>query len=261
VVDAGGAGDDVLAVLAEAAAAVRAALDDLDDWGLAGTRPGQYRCDLVADDAALRVLSAAGFGALSEESGLHDAEREIVVVVDPVDGSTNASRGVPWFATSLCALDADGSLASLVVNLATGERFEAVRGAGAWRSPSGPASGERVRLRPSSATSLRESLVLLSGYPGQNLGWRQFRALGAAALDVCAVAAGVADAYVDCSVDAHGGWDYLGAHLVCVEAGAAIADACGRDLVVRTPEERRTPLAAATPALLAEVRAALEKNG
>lgn len=249
----------MLAVLAEAAAAVRTALDDLDDWGLAGTRPGQYRCDLVADDAALGVLSAAGFGALSEESGLHDAERDVVVVVDPVDGSTNASRGVPWFATSLGALDADGPLASLVVNLATGERFEAVRGGGAWRSPSG--SADRVRLQPSGATSLGEALVLLSGYPGRNLGWRQFRALGAAALDLCAVAAGVADAYVDCSVDAHGGWDYLGAHLVCVEAGAAIADACGRDLVVRTPDERRTPLAAATPALLDDVRAALEKNG
>ena len=244
--------DDVLAVLAEAAAAVRATLDALDDWGLAGTRPGQYRSDLVADEAVVRVLDGAGFGVLSEESGLHRAERELLVVVDPVDGSTNASRGLPWFATSLCALDGDGALAALVVNQATGDRFSAVRGGGARRTPGGP-------LRPSDTTSLADSVVLLSGYPGRHLGWKQYRALGAVALDLCAVAAGGADAYVDCSPDAHGGWDYLGAYLVCVEAGVAVDDAAGRDLVVRSPEERRTPLAAATPGLLEEARAALKK--
>ena len=246
-------------MLAEAAVAVRATLDALDDWGPAGTRPGQYRSDLAADEAALRVIDAAGFGALSEESGLHDAERELLVVVDPVDGSTNASRGVPWFATSLCALDEAGPLAALVVNQASVERFSAVRGGGAWRSR-GDRDG-RVLLRPSAAETLGASVVLLSGYPGRHLGWKQYRALGAAALDVCAVAAGMADAYIDCSRDAHGGWDYLGGYLVCLEAGAAMADALGRDLVVRSPEERRTPLAAATPALLEEVRTAMAKKG
>jgi len=243
------AGEDVLVVLTEAAAAVRATLDALDDWGPAGTRPGQYRSDLVADEAVL-----------SEESGSHDAERDVVVVVDPVDGSTNAARGVPWFATSLCALDRDGALAALVVNQATGEHFGAVRGGGAWRlagERSGGAGGGRVLLRPSGAASLGSSLVLLSGYPSRHLGWKQFRALGAAALDLCAVAAGVADAYVDCSRDAHGAWDYLGGYLVCLEAGAAMADGDGRELVVRSYAERRTPLAAATSGLLDEVRAAL----
>ena len=40
------------------------------DWGLAGTRDGQYRSDLVADAAALEVLDGAGLGVMSEESGL-----------------------------------------------------------------------------------------------------------------------------------------------------------------------------------------------
>ena len=250
------AGEDVLVVLAEAAAAVRATLDALDDWGPAGTRPGQYRSDLAADEAVLRVLSGAGFGALSEESGSHDAERNVVVVVDPVDGSTNAARGVPWFATSLCALDRDGPLAALVVNQATGAGFGAVRGGGAWRS-SGDGDRRRAVLRPSGATSLGSSLVLLSGYPSRHLGWKQFRALGAAALDLCAVAAGVADAYIDCSRDAHGGWDYLAGYLICLEAGAAMVDGNGRELVVRSHRERRTPLAASTPALLEEIRQVL----
>ena len=52
----------LLQVLHDAASAVRTALDGLADWGLAGTRPGQYRSDLAADEAALAVLDAAGLG-------------------------------------------------------------------------------------------------------------------------------------------------------------------------------------------------------
>ena len=238
----------MLELLDEAAAAVREALGRLDDWGLADTRPGQYRSDLAADEAVLRVLDAAGVGVLSEESGLHGADRDVLVVVDPVDGSTNAARGIPWFATSLCAVDADGPVAALVVNLAVGTRFDAVRGEGA--------RCDGVPLRPSRCVDLDAAIIGLSGYPPYAFGWRQFRALGAVALDLCAVAAGWLDAYVDCSPDAHGVWDYLGGALVCQEAGAAVADAFGRDLVVREVEGRRTPVAAGTPALFEQARAA-----
>jgi fructose-1,6-bisphosphatase/inositol monophosphatase family enzyme len=237
--------DDLVTLLDEVASAVRGALGALDDWGLAGTRPGQYRSDLAADAAALGVLDRAGVGVLSEESGRHRPDAPLTVVVDPVDGSTNASRGVPWYATSLCAVDHDGPRVALVVDLASGHRFSAVRGRGATRD------GEPIR--PSSATSLGASIVGLSGYPPRHLGWRQFRALGAAALDLCAVASGVLDGMIDCHPDAHGPWDYLGGLLVCREAGAPVVDALGRDLVVLDHGDRRTPVAAATPQLLDEL--------
>ena len=240
--------DELLRLLGASAEAVRRALDELQDWGLAGTRAGQYRSDLAADTAVFEVLDAAGVGVLSEESGLHHGDRDVLVVVDPVDGSTNASRGIPWFATSLCALDGDGPLAALVVNQATGERFEAVRGAGAKRD-GGP-------LRPTGCRALGDALLGLTSVPPQRLGWRQVRSLGAAALDICAVACGQLDAYVDWSQNAHGPWDYLGGMLVCLEAGAVVVDALGRDLVTRGPSDRRIPVAAATPELLAEVVAA-----
>jgi fructose-1,6-bisphosphatase/inositol monophosphatase family enzyme len=64
------------------------------------------------------------------------------------------------------------------------------------------------------------------------------------------VAEGRLDGYVDCLDDAHGSWDYLGATLVCREAGASVVDAFDRDLVVLDHAARRTPVAAATPALL-----------
>jgi myo-inositol-1(or 4)-monophosphatase len=229
-------------VLDEASAAIRGALGDVDDWGLAGTRDGQYHSDLAADAAALAVLERAGLGVLSEESGRHRPEASITVVVDPLDGSTNASRGIPWYATSLCAVDHQGPRAALVVNLVSGERFAAVRGGGATR--------DGVAIRPSGVVDLASSVVALSGFPARWLGWKQFRALGACALDLCAVAAGTVDAYVDCSWNAHGSWDYLGGMLVCQEAGAVIVDLDGRDLVTLEHGERRTPVAAASPEVL-----------
>jgi fructose-1,6-bisphosphatase/inositol monophosphatase family enzyme len=238
----------LLAALHDAATAVRVALDRLRDWGPAGTRPGQYRSDLAADEAALAVLERAGLGAMSEESGLHHGDRELVVVLDPLDGSTNASRGLPWYATSLCAVDGDGARAALVVDQASGLRFEASRGGGAR------VDGEP--LVPSSCETVGEAIVGLSGYPPTWFGWKQFRALGALALDLCAVAGGRLDGYVDCSPSAHGAWDYLGGMLVCHEAGAPVADAWDRDLVTTDGAARRTPVAGATPALLAELLAA-----
>lgn len=235
-------------LLESAADAIGRALGDLDDWGLAGTRAGQYRSDLAADAVAVEVLVAGGVGVLSEESGRHHAERAVTVVVDPLDGSTNAHRGVPWFATSLCAVDADGPRAALVVDLPRGRRYRATRGGGA------SVDGRPVVVP--AAVPLSEAVVGLSGLPARHLGWRQFRALGAAALDLCAVADGTLDGFVDCSVDAHGVWDYLGGLLVCQEAGAVVADAHGRELVVLDHGARRTPVAASDASLLDDLLAA-----
>lgn len=240
--------DTLLAVLHAAADAVGAVLGKLEDWGLAGTLPGQYHSDLAADAAAVAVLDAAGLGVLSEESGLHRPDRPLLAVLDPVDGSTNASHRVPWYATSVCVLDGDGVRAAVVVNQASGVRYEAARAGGARRNGS--------TIRPSGCTTLASALVGINGLPPRHLGWRQFRALGAAALDLCAVADGTLDGYVDCVIDSHGPWDYLGGVLVCQEAGAAVVDARGRPLVARGQADRRSPVAAGTPALLAELTAA-----
>ena len=230
----------------EAAAAAAAALARLDDWGPVLDRPGQYKLDLAADDAVLAVLHAAGLGTLSEESGRHHPDRPLVAVVDPVDGSTNAHRGLPWYATSVCVVDAEGPLAAVVVNLASGARFWAVRGGGAF--------GDGGPLRPSGATSVAESILGLSGLPAISLGCRQTRALGACALDLCAVASGALDGFLDVTRPAaHGPWDYLGGLLVCREAGAPVADAGDRELVVVDHGARRSPVAAASAELLAKL--------
>lgn len=243
--------DDLLLDLLDrtAAAVAEALVTDLaarpDDRRDRGDRPGQYRIDLVADDAALKVLRDAGVGILSEESGLEDRGNDLVVVVDPVDGSTNASRGIPWYATSLCAVDADGPRAALVVNLATGTRYQAVRGGGATR--------DGAAIAASSVTSIHDALVVLNGYSPTYLRWRQYRSLGATALDLCSVADGRVDATMDCTDSALGPWDYLGAMLVLSEVGAHLQDAQGRELVVLDHDARRTPVAAGTRELFDEL--------
>jgi len=220
---------------------------DNSDWAESGERPGQYNIDLDLDSVCVRPLVDAGYGVLSEESGLRlgrvGAPRSgEIVVVDPLDGSTNASLGLPWFATSLCLVVDRVPTVAMVTNLATGERFTAVRGAGA-------VSGGR-QLRLNRDVPIEDAVIAVSGLPATHFGWRQFRAMGASALDICAVAKGAFDGFVDMSPDAHGSWDYLGALLVLEEAGGHVADALGRDLVALDHDDRRTPVAASNQALL-----------
>ncbi len=124
--------DDILAPLRSCALEIGEAVKDHRHLGFSGKRPTQYHLDLVADDVALRVLGAAGFQIVSEESGT-SGSGEFTVVVDPIDGSTNCDRGVPFYATSLAVLKNEELVAGLVMNQATGTVFEAEVGSGATR--------------------------------------------------------------------------------------------------------------------------------
>jgi fructose-1,6-bisphosphatase/inositol monophosphatase family enzyme len=233
----------LLEVLDEAVVAVRAALDALEDWGPSGTRPGQYRLDVAADAAALPILYGAGLAVRSEESGLtgeRGASSGLLAVIDPIDGSTNAHRGIPFYSTSICVLDDEGPVVGLVVNQANGTRYAATRGGGAER--------DGRAIAPSQCEDLKGAIVGISGFPGRHPGWAQFRALGAASLECCAVAEGVLDAYLTVGRSTLYGWDYLAGLLICREVGAASGDREGRDLIVRDDATRR-PMVAATRAL------------
>lgn len=227
--------------------AIRSKLDRLDDWGRADGHDGQYRHDVVADEVALPLLHAAGLGVLSEESAGHDVDRPVVAVIDPIDGSTNASMGLPWFATSICAVDADGPLAAVVVNQALGVTYAAVRGDGARR--------DGARIHPTPCTELSDAIVVLNDLPPHRLGWRQYRVMGAAALDMCAVADGTFDGFMDYGVGL-APWDYLGALLVCREAGAVVEAVGGGSLTPLSHHHRTQLFAAATPELAVELAAA-----
>jgi myo-inositol-1(or 4)-monophosphatase len=208
--------------------------------GLSGDRATQYHLDVAADDVARRVLGGAGYRVMSEESGV-TGSGAFTVVVDPIDGSTNCDRGVPFYSTSLAVMGGHGLVAAVVMNQATGTIFEAERGSGARR--------DGVPIAPSGQTDITRSIVGSSGYPSHNLGWSQNRSLGAASLEICLVADGSLDVY---GVAQHSGlnvWDYLAGLLIAREAGAYDADYHSEELET-TDDVIRHPVFAASQELL-----------
>jgi fructose-1,6-bisphosphatase/inositol monophosphatase family enzyme len=250
----GGRGDvdaeALLEVFAVASAAVRIALEPVvgDERRVRTERAGQYAIDLIADAAALEVLSPLGersVGVLSEESGrTGPPDAAVVVVVDPIDGSTNCARGLPYWCTSIAAVDADGLLCGYVVNHATGVATWALRGGGAWR--------EGVRLRVAGVQRAADAVLSLDGFPRHPVRWKQYRVLGSQALGLCDLAAASVEGYVGLARTAP--WDYAAGILVVQEAGGVVWSPSEVPLLDLVAEERRRVVAACTPELLDELK-------
>ncbi|MEV0681624.1 inositol monophosphatase family protein [Actinosynnema sp. NPDC050436] len=164
-----------------------------------------------------------GEPVIGEEEG-GDAVEGLTWVVDPIDGTVNYLYGIPHYAVSIAAQVDGVSVAAAVVEPASGRVWTAATGAGAWLD------GRRLAVSP--ATDLRVSLL---GYgfayradrrARQARTWagmahllRDIRRTGAAALDLCAVAAGQLDAYAEHGL---GRWDWAAGALLAREAGAVV---------------------------------------
>lgn len=162
--------------------------------------------DAKAEKTAMDELLNSGVPLLvvSEESGATflSKEPEYICLLDPVDGTYNAARGIPSCAFSIAvARYADGATlgemeAGLVRNLVTGDTYEAERGRGA--------SMNGVPLHPSKERSLGRSTfcVYLYGTQLKELarvlpGLRRIRSLGCASLELCYVADGGFEGFID----------------------------------------------------------------
>jgi len=237
---------DILGFLHDVADAAADIIDELGNWSFTGHREGQYDGDVAVDEVVVDMCEAAGFYVLSEESGAGDFEwplrdDRLLIVVDPVDGSTNASKGLPWFATSLCVVDKDGPRVALVAEQSGSEtRYAAIRGAGA------NVDGMRLVVRPNADVS--SAVIGVNALPDAGHGWWQVRTMGAASLDISVVARGGLDGYID--FDGLGVWDYLAAVLICQEAGVLVTEAQGRSLLVFDADERRRPVVAVSEEIL-----------
>ncbi|MCZ2830634.1 inositol monophosphatase family protein [Modestobacter sp. VKM Ac-2986] len=174
-------------------------------------------------------------GVLGEEGASTEGTSGVRWVVDPIDGTVNFLYGLPAFAVSIAA-EVDGRTeAGVVLNVATGELYTAVRGEGAWLTAPGAAS---MQLRGSAPASLGQSLVAT----GFSYGAEERRAQGAvvaqllpevrdirrwgcASLDLCAAAAGRVDAYYEQGLKP---WDHAAGALVATEAGLVVTGTAGR---------------------------------
>jgi len=226
--------------LRETALEIGRAVEEHRGRGYSGQRETQYFLDLAADEVALKVLGSAGYQVMSEESGL-TGTGDLLAVVDPIDGSTNCDQGIPFFATSIAIMKNAELVAGLVYNHATGTFFESEKGSGATR--------DGVRLQASTTTDFSEAIVAFSGLPPRHLGWAQYRALGAASLEICLVADGSLDVFGVAQQSTLNPWDYLAGMLIARESSAVVADYLGQDLEISVSEVRR-PVFCATPELL-----------
>jgi myo-inositol-1(or 4)-monophosphatase len=174
-------------------------------------------------------------GLLGEEGAAREGTSGVRWVVDPIDGTVNFLYGLPAYAVSIAA-EVDGRTeAGVVLNVATGELFTAVRGGGAWLTAPGAAA---VPLHGSAPVSLAQSLVATGfGYRVEQRRAqgavvarllpevRDIRRHGSAALELCAAAAGRVDAYYELDLKP---WDHAAGALVAVEAGLVVAGLQGR---------------------------------
>jgi myo-inositol-1(or 4)-monophosphatase len=184
--------------------------------------------DRVAEDAMVAELEAFGrpLTLISEELGRLEIAGggPPLVVLDPIDGSVNAKRGFPGFATAVALAEGrtmgDVTVA-LVRDLAAGEEFVAERGRGAWL--------DGAPLAPHRPVDERLELLMVEGASpalveraARHLDGRvrRLRALGSIALSLCHTAAGRADAMA-CLVRGRS-VDVAAAQLVAREAGLLV---------------------------------------
>jgi myo-inositol-1(or 4)-monophosphatase len=226
---------EVLDVFKFCSKEIKDKISGLELYNLTKKKPGQYNFDVIAEEVALPIIEKLGFSILSEESGIVINKGYPFVIVDPIDGSTNLAKGLPYYATSLALVEPTGPVVSYVINHATSEAYHAIKDNGAYLNG--------VGIKVSSLTELSESFLAISGYPPNYLGWKQFRSLGAASLEICQVASARFDGFIDCSLSGLGPWDYLGAMLVLEEAGGYISEIASQDLVTTLPSAMRHVIA------------------
>jgi len=183
-----------------------------------------------------------GDGFLGEEGGSAESTSGITWVVDPIDGTVNFLYGIPAYAVSIAARTDEHVLAGAVVNVASGEVFSASRGGGAFLA----ATPLRVRPTPPVEQRLvatgfwydREIRAAQGAAVARLLPQvRDIRRAGSCALDLCSVAAGRCDGYVE---EGPAPWDYAAGGLVAEEAGARlelVPGANGRTCVICAPED------------------------
>ncbi|MGY4708599.1 inositol monophosphatase family protein [Mycolicibacterium sp. CBM1] len=148
--------------------------------------------------------------------------------IDPLDGTTNYTRGIPYYATCVGAVDAEGRwLAGAVVAPALAKTYFAHRGAGAWladdagvRRLIGPGGGGARVLGMGYSYSAEVRTEQFGAVAQQMRGYTDARILGSAALAICAVAEGALDGFVETDLAEH---DWAAAAVVAEEAGLRVS--------------------------------------
>lgn len=201
--------------------------------------------DKIAEDAAVHVLekSKIKVNVLSEEFGFLDQCGKYTFVLDPIDGTRNAYRGIPFYSVSLAIGKSKMSDVEygIVKNIPTGDVFTAERGHGAFFNKN------RIGLPDVPCKELLSSLALGKNFNKLTLSLAKkdkVRSLGSASLEMCMVAIGALDFYVV-------GKEYIrvvdiaASSLILREAGGIVTNIYGEELDMPFSLDERSSVVAA----------------
>ncbi len=208
------------------------------DMGADGTPTSHI--DKVAEQIILDHIASHDLplNVLSEEAGFIDRGYDDVLVIDPVDGTSNAKRNIPYFSISLAVGqdDLDGIKIGVVYNPCTGDLYHSEKGEGAYFN------GHRLELSKNDAD--KGELMISTHFGGRTndrineiiKDFKKVRAFGCASLDICSVAADQSDAYYfnnDEPDERLRVTDIAAAVLILREAGGQIHDLAGNPLEMK----------------------------
>ncbi|MCJ1680382.1 inositol monophosphatase [Streptomyces sp. APSN-46.1] len=232
------------------------------DLGVAATKSSPIDVVTEMDIAAEKLITALiaerrpQDGLLGEEGADVPGTSGVRWVVDPLDGTVNYLYGLPSWGVSIAAEYGGETVAGVVAAPMRGETYHAVLGGGAWLGTS--------RLACRAAAPLDQALLATGfGYLQARRAHqaevvrqvipvvRDIRRGGAAALDLCDVAAGRLDGYYERGLAP---WDLAAGGLIAREAGAVTGGRPGM------PASGELVLAA-TPAVFASLQPLLEEAG
>ncbi len=212
------------------------------------------RIDCAAENAVVQTLTEhdVPFTLISEESGFKeygDSPQETYVTTDPIDGTTNLTRGLPFYATSIAVSEKpflSSVHSALVADLFHQTFYTAQKKRGAQRN------GRRIE--PSKGCPIEEAVIGidLNGYRVPEIAPRltsliqktkHIRHFGANALEICYVADGSTDAFIDIRGKLRT-TDMAAAWLIINEAGGRITTENDEPLEARLDPKQRVKFVA-----------------
>jgi myo-inositol-1(or 4)-monophosphatase len=191
----------------------------------------QWAEEIILNQLTSVQAQGEDFTLISEELGCKEfGKGGCHVLVDPIDGSLNAKRGIPFFSTSLALIEGkqlSETKLGFVINLANGDEFWAIREAGSYFNGA---------LLKAKALEKLEILAYEANRPSTDVGAIQpllafvtrTRCLGSTALDLCYTANGYIDLFV--IPRAARSFDFAAGKLIVEEAQGMVTDLQGRDL-------------------------------
>jgi myo-inositol-1(or 4)-monophosphatase len=208
-----------------------------------------FPIDKTAEDTIIDYLYKSGMPltVISEEIGYRDINGggDLKALIDPIDGSKNAINGIPLYCSSIAFVEGQhigDVVASLVVNLLTGDCFVAQKGKGAFFNeiPIHCQSDDGLYLVAYEAQNPRLDLAnilpLITSF-------RRTRCLGATALDLAYIAYGSISVFVTPAPSRT--FDFAGGWLLVKEAGGVVTDLYGNGLEeVRIGLDNKVPILA-----------------